>query len=181
MTRLTYSIILGLLGAGIIHIAILLLVPAFSVRDAWTMLSTQSNYYVFTRLDPPGSEPHARSLDPLFNASACRFDLSDGPVHITGKGSVPYWSISIYDRPGQNIFSFNDRSTTDGGLDFVVATPAQMVGLRNALPEDYDRAVFVEAELREGIAAVRVFTPDISWEPTVNAYLQALRCVGGGR
>ena len=179
MNRLFHAVVLGLLGAGIVHIAVLMMVQGFSVRDAWSVLSAQSNYYVFTRLDPPGRAPLIRSLDPLFDAVACRFDLSEGVVHIAGSGTVPYWSISVYDRAGRNIFSFNDRSSTQGTVDFVVATPVQMVALRNALPADFDRSVFVEADVDEGIAVVRAFAPDPSWEPTVASYLESLDCTLG--
>lgn len=179
MNRLFHAIVLGLVGAGIVHIAVLMMVPGFSVRDAWSVLSTQSNYYTFTRLDPAGRAPLVRSLDPLFDAIACRFDLAEGVVRIHGTGSVPYWSISVYDRSGLNIFSFNDRSSSQGALDFVVATPVQMVDLRNDLPTQYDRSVFVEADIGEGIAVVRAFAPDGSWEPTVTAYLDGADCTAG--
>ena len=47
----------------------------------------------------------------------------------------PFWSVSVYDRSGQNIYSFNDRTPPDGNLDFVVLTPAQMIELRKDLPD----------------------------------------------
>src|SRR5690606_15754398 len=125
-------------GAGIVHIVVLLLVPSFSQRDAWSILSERSNYYVATRLDPPGAPPLIGSLDPLFDAVACRFDLADGPVRVSGEGTVPYWSVSVYDRAGQNIFGFNDRTSPDGALDLVVATPTHMIELRNDLPPEFD-------------------------------------------
>src|SRR5690606_39161297 len=71
MTRLLHALVLGLVGAGIVHIVVLLLVPAHSQRDAWTTLSQQSNYYSHTRLDPPGASPLIASIDPLFSAIAC--------------------------------------------------------------------------------------------------------------
>jgi uncharacterized membrane protein len=176
---LLHALALGLVGAGIVHIAILLMLPSYSERDAWSLLSRQANYNAVTRLDPPDTAPLIATLDPLFDAAACRFDLRDGTLHMTGRGDVPYWSISVYDRAGRNIFSLNDRSSTDGALDFVIATPAQMIDLRNALPADYDRAVFVEADVDEGIVVVRAFAPDESWEPTVTRYLASLDCVSG--
>ena len=176
MSRLLHALVLGIVGAGIVHIVILLLVPSYSQRDAWTVLSERSNFYVVTRLDPPGAEPLIGSIDPLFEATACRFDLGDGPVHIHGNGKVPYWSLSVYDRIGQNVFSVNDRSSSDGALDFVVATPAQMIELRNDLPMDFERSVFIEADVGEGIALVRAFVPDGSWEPAVTRYLQDVAC-----
>lgn len=176
---LLHALALGLVGAGIVHIAILLMLPSYSERDAWSILSRQANYYTVTRLDPPDAAALIDTLDPLFDAAACRFDLQDGTLHVTGEGEVPYWSISVYDRAGQNVFSLNDRSSTDGGLDFVIATPEQMIDLRNALPAEYDHAVFVEADVDEGVVVVRAFAPDESWEPTVSRYLAGLVCTSG--
>ena len=176
MARLIYAIVLGIVGAGIVHIAVLFLVPAYSERDAWSALSQQANYYAVTRLDPAGQAPVIGSLDPLFDAVACRFDLSDGEIRVHGDGSVPYWSMSVYDRSGQNIFSVNDRSSAGGTLDFVIGTPVQMVGLRNDMPADYDASIFVEADTSEGMVVVRVFAPDETWEPTISAYLDEISC-----
>lgn len=176
MTRLLHAVFVGLVGAGIVHIAVLLMVPAHSQRDAWSILSERSNYYVATRLDPAGGQPLIASLDPLFSATACRFDLSDGVLRVHGTADVPFWSISVYDRVGQNTFSFNDRSTEDGRLDFVVGTPVQMIDLRNALPPDFARSIFIEADVGEGIVVVRSFRPDESWSRIVDAFLGHVSC-----
>src|SRR5690606_20861203 len=163
MTRLVHALMLGLLGAGIVHIAVLLLVPTYSQRDAWSALAERSNYYTLTLLNGQGVEPVIDSIDPLFLAAACRFDLGEGVVHIAGAGDVPYWSISLYDRAGQNIYSLNDRSSSGGSPDFVVATPVQMIDLRNTLPAEFDRSVFIEADADEGIVVIRAFAPDETW------------------
>jgi len=176
MTRLFHAVLVGVLGAGIVHIAVLLMVPAYSQRDAWSILSERSNFYLPTRLDPAGEQPLIASLDPLFSAIACRFDLSDGVVRIHGAAGVPFWSISVYDRVGQNTFSFNDRSTDDSRLDFVVGTPVQMIDLRNALPTDFARSVFIEADVTEGIVVVRSFRPDESWSRIIDAFLNRINC-----
>jgi uncharacterized membrane protein len=176
MNRLLHAIILGLVGAGIVHIAVLLMVPSFSLRDTWSALAERSNYYTLVQLDQQGGVPLIDSIDPLFQASACRFDLRDGVVRIVGEGNVPYWSISVYDRTGQNVFSLNDRSSSTGQPDFVVATAIQMIDLRNALPPEFDRSVFIEADVDEGIIVVRAFAPDESWRPTVSRFLQGFTC-----
>ena len=176
MGRLLHALVLGIIGAAIVHIAILLMVPEFSVRDPWSSLSQRSNYYTMTRLDKLAGQQLIDSIDPLFLASACRFDLSEGVVHLTGEGKVPYWSISVYDRAGQNIFSLNDRSSSAGRPDFVIATTSQMVEMRNALPPEFSRSVFIEADIDEGIVVARAFAPDASWHPTVSGFLQSLSC-----
>lgn len=177
MLRLLYIVLVGLVGAGIVHIAVLLLLPVVSDRDAWSRLSQRGGPYVVTPLYGAEADRRVlRSADPLFQAVACRFDLNDGIAHIRGVGHMPYWSVSVYDRGGRNIYSFNDRSSSAGMLDLVVLTPAQMLEVRKDLPQAYAESVFVEAELGEGIAVVRGFVPDPSWLPTVAGQLGALAC-----
>lgn len=176
MRRFLHACLLGLVGAGIVHITVLLLVPLYSQKDAWSALSQQANFYRVTRLDPAGRQPLIDSLDPLFQAVACRFDLSEGVVRLSGEGTAPYWSVSVYDRTGQNVFSLNDRSASSGQLDFVIATPVQMIELRNAIPVEFDASVFIEANLGEGIVVARAFTPDESRKGTVAGFLEGLNC-----
>ena len=178
MRRLLYAVAVGLVGAGIVHIVVLLLLPDFSERDAWSRLESRGELYRIIRIDgtPAAAEVIHRSADPLFYVAACRFDLEEGYAHITAPGRVPYWSVSVYDRSGQNIYSFNDRTATSGQLDFVVLTPPQMIDVRKELPEALVSSVFVEADIDQGIALVRVFVPDASWAPQMTRYIDGLIC-----
>jgi uncharacterized membrane protein len=177
MFRLAYAVLLGLVGAGIVHIAVLLLLPVVSERDAWSRLAQAGGLYAVTPLHGAESDRRVlRSADPLFRAVACRFDLGDGITHVRGVGRLPYWSVSIYDRAGRNLYSFNDRSSIKGTLDLVVLTPAQMIEVRKDLPEAYAESVFFEAEIGEGIVVVRGFVPDASWTQVVARQLDALSC-----
>lgn len=177
MLRLLHAILLGLIGAGIVHIIVLLLVPQFSERDAWSRLAMATDFYKVVRFDARhGDTPALRSGDPLFYAAACRFDLAEGVVHALAPGRPPFWSVSVYNRAGQNIYSFNDRAATDGSLDFVVATPAQMVEIRKEVIDEFKKSIFVETELDEGILVVRSFVPDDSWDQAVSTFLDRLSC-----
>ncbi|TPI16521.1 DUF1254 domain-containing protein [Mesorhizobium sp. B4-1-3] len=177
MRRLLHALILGLIGAGIVHIVVLFLVPEFSERDAWSRLAMSSDLYKMTRLDAEaGGAPVVKSVDPLFYAAACRFDLSDGLVRIRAPGDVPFWSASVYDRGGHNIYSFNDHNANGEKLDAVVLTPAQMIEVRRDLPEDLQGAIFVEAPIQEGIFVIRAFVPDASWKPIVSRFLEQSAC-----
>jgi uncharacterized membrane protein len=175
VTRFAYSLLVGVVGAGIVHIAILFMLPYFTERDAWGQLTAKGELYETVRIQPDGGI----TLDPLFEAVACRFDLADGPVHIAAPGKIPFWSISIYDRGGRNIFSLNERLAVGGELDIVILTPVQMLDLRNEFPADFERSVFVEAEIDAGIALVRSFVPDTPWEPRISAYLEGVVCTTG--
>lgn len=177
MVRLLYALAAGLFGAGIVHIVVLLLLPDFSERDAWSRLSGGTELYRMARIDgTPAAAIIRRSADPMFFVNVCRFNLEDGYAHIRAPGKVPYWSVSVYDRTGQNLYSFNDRTTAGGELDFVVVSPAQMIAIRKELPEALVSSVFVEADVEEGIALVRVFVPDSSFAPQLDTYMKAMEC-----
>lgn len=182
MTRLLHALFAGLVGAGIVHIVILLLLPSFSERDAWSRLAQAADLYTVTRIAgaettvPGDAEPLLAPVDPLFDAVACRFDLTNGIAHLKAPGTVPFWSVSVYDRGGQNIYSFNDRTANDGVLDFLIATPVQMVEIRKSLPPELETSVFVEADVEEGIVVIRSFIPDESFRPAITAYLDSISC-----
>jgi uncharacterized membrane protein len=177
VARLLYAVVLGLVGAAIVHIAVLFLLPRLSERDAWSRLAAAADLYAVVAADgSDNSQPVVQAPDPQFRAAACRFDLEDGPMRVQAKGSVPYWSTSIYDRSGENVYNFNDRTAADGALDFVVGTSAQMIEMRKDLPADLASSVFVEADIDEGIVVVRSFVPDDSWAKTIAAYLGSLSC-----
>ena len=178
MNRIAHALLLGLVGAGIVHIAVLMLLPYYTERDAWALLSRASDYYVTTPIGGSGATtPLVRSVDPLFSAVACRFDLGDGVLHVSGQGNVPFWSMSVYDRNGQNIYSFNDRTAPDGRVNFVVLTPVQTIEVRKTLPERFVDSVFVEAGLSEGIVVVRAFVPDPTWKAAIDGFLAGVQCV----
>jgi uncharacterized membrane protein len=177
MLRTVYAILLGLLGAGIVHIAILLLLPSLSDRDAWSRLAEAGDLHTFVKLGGGGGTAAlVTSADPHFQAAACRFDLADDPVHVQAEGSVPFWSISVYNRSGQNIYSYNDRTASERALDLVLATPAQAVALRRSLPAELERSVIVEMAADQGMVVLRSFIPDDSWRTRVEAYLAGAEC-----
>jgi uncharacterized membrane protein len=180
MARLIYALVLGLVGAGIVHIAILLLIPYYAERDAWSLVSEAGPPYAVHQLRRDG--PAAKALanaDPMFEIATCRFDLSDGSVHIFSEALVPFWSLSVFDRRGQNAFSLNDRTATGSILDVVVATPVQLIELRKMMPPSYENAVFVEADIAEGMIVLRSYVPDASWQRLVERHLDGARCESG--
>ena len=115
-------------------------------------------------------------LDPRFGVAACPFDLSLGPLTVSAQGDVPYWSVSIYDRLGRGVYSFNDRTAIDGRLDIVVTTSPQRARLREEQPEAIDNAVLVRADIARGFALVRALAPDETWTPRVKAFIESARC-----
>jgi uncharacterized membrane protein len=172
---LAYALLVGLVGAGIVHIVILLLVPQLAERNAWARFAVISSPNRTVLVE--GEVRQAlNAADPAFQAAACRFDLSSGPVQVTAQGKVPFWSASVYDRGGRNLYSLNDRSGGGGALDLVMLTPEQMTAVRQGLPEAFTRSVFVEVPDGEGMLVVRAFASDSSFEPAAADFLRRMRC-----
>ncbi|MEQ1950737.1 DUF1254 domain-containing protein [Mesorhizobium sp. CN2-181] len=172
---LAYALSLGLVGAAIVHIVVLLLVPEFADRNAWTHLAGIAPPNRATPLEGDALKL-LKTPDPAFQIAACRFDLAEGAVHVATAGKVPFWSASVYDRGGRTLFSLSDRSGTSDVLDFVVLTPDQMVEIRDDLPEDFAKSVFVEVPDDEGMLVLRAFAPDDSFKPFVSQFISEMRC-----
>lgn len=174
--KLLYAVVLGLVGAGIVHIAVLLLVPVLTERDAWSRVAMLGDPYQFLRLDRSQTGNLLAGADPMFEIAVCRFDLADGALHVSSSGNVPYWSVAVFDRRGRVVYSFNDRTATGEAPDIVVATPAQILEMRKDMPERFAESIFVESELTEGMIAVRSFVPDPTWRPIVDRFLDDAAC-----
>jgi uncharacterized membrane protein len=176
MVRIAYALLVGLLGAAIVHIAVILLLPSYAPQEIWTQLGEGGELYEVVPLTGEGAVPLVADGDPLFQAVACRYDLDNGGLHLTATETVPFWSMSLRDRAGQTTYSLTDRTLADGSLDIAVVSAAQMADFRRALPPELEGSIFVESPTSEGIAVVRVFVPDESWTATAERFFETLSC-----
>jgi uncharacterized membrane protein len=174
---LVVAFLAGLVGAALLHLVIVLSLPSFSQRDAYTRVLAEGEIHQFYRL---GENPDRVGLakdDPFVELSVCGFDVTDGPVRLTASaGGVPFWSLAIYDGSSNEVFSINDRTSSGGGLDLVIATPAQLTQLRKTLPEAISQAILVETHGTEGYATLRALAPQASYAQAVGQFLQQATC-----
>lgn len=177
MLRVLHALLLGLVGAAIVHVTILFLLPHYSIHDAWTRLSAVTPLYATVRLDRETlGDAVPVPANPFIQAAVCRFDMADGILRVRGSGRVPFWSMSIYDEKGLNVFSISDRITGGQAPDLVVVTPERMLRMRQEVPPAFQESIFVEADTEEGILLFRVFVPDETWEGVTSAFLDQIRC-----
>lgn len=177
MNRIFYSMVIGLVGAGLVHVAVIFLVPWYSTQDAWPRLSALAQPFQFVEISDP-AEPDAFLVngDPLVHVSACRIDLATAPARISSDGLVPFWSVAIFDRRGINVFSYNDRTSTESSVDLVLATGAQAIELGKAALPELAGSIIAEVKSDKLIAVVRAFQPDASMAGDVADFLQRLSC-----
>ncbi len=177
MRRTLLFAVAGLLLGGIIHIAVVFMVPYYATRDAWAQMKQfgpDGQFHVLP-LPEPGAEPLA-SLDPHMLQAVCRFSLADGPVRVLATLPNEFWSVAIFDRRGRNVYSLNDRSSDGPRLDLAILTPVQMAQLRQDPPASFDTAVVVELPIDDGFGLLRVFVPDSSLMPAATQALTGADC-----
>ncbi|MEM9732587.1 MAG: DUF1254 domain-containing protein [Pseudomonadota bacterium] len=177
MSKVFYTLTVGAVLAGIVHIVIVLLVPSYAAKDAWATLATSGDPWKFSVVAQPGStQTRLPLVDPSFGVAACRFNLAQGAVSVTADGELPFWSVAIFDRKGRNIYSFNDRTAIERRLNMLVMNPVQMAQYRKANPNAGDRAVIVRADIGEGFVLIRALQPDESWGPALQRFMGGAKC-----
>ena len=177
MVRLGLATAIGVIGAGIVHIVTLLLIPAVSDLDTWGRLAEFGDLNAFHRIERVSETAASfRALDPTLEVTACRFDLADGAVNVRSDGTASFWSLSVYNRRGESIFSINDRTALDGALKTVIATPRQLIDLRKSLAPEVDTSIVAEVDIDEGFVVLRAFVENESVRPLVDDFLEGASC-----
>ena len=183
--RALHTAALAACVAVIAHVVIVLLIPRLAPVDAWAKLSAVTRPWTFSEIARPagaGGSPESTAaialpdLDPFFGTVACRFDLRQGPASVVAEGAVPFWSLAVFDRRGQNIYSLNDRTAIDRRLDLVIVDPTQRARLRENPIEGMERSILVRANITEGFVLLRALAPDETWVPTVRRFLRGATC-----
>ncbi|WP_223477125.1 DUF1254 domain-containing protein [Oricola indica] len=177
MGRIIYATLVGLVGAALVHLAVILMLPQLSENDVWRQVETRVALNDPVRLDRYGVElAAARTLDPMFAVIACRYDLSAGIFSITAPATGDFWSVAVFDDLGRIRFSANDRIVATENLDLVVAQPLQMRILRQSPRPELADAVMAETNRSSGFVVLRIFRPDETYEPVVREFIDRINC-----
>jgi len=174
--RILYLLAMGLVLAGIVHIAIVLMIPKYGTRGAWAFLSGRTELYRFTPLRPEETGSAISEVDPFFSYGICRFDLEEAGLRLRGPETASFWSASVFDEDGAVVYSLNNRTSIENNLDLLILTPLQGLEMREAQIERFETSVVVEADIENGFVIVRVFQPDDSWTATNRNFLSETNC-----
>lgn len=196
MRSLFHAVVVGLIGAALLHIVIILALPRFTAEDAYSrVLGLYEMDSFFPLTDAPGSTGLSND-DPYLRVAVCGFSVLGGPVRFTASGDVPFWSLAIYDSHSNEVFSMNDATAVNDRVDVVAATPAQLVELRKqptdplsaapsaeglsaeggATQAPLAQAISVEMPEDEGYAVLRALSPLGSYEAAVKQFLAESGC-----
>jgi uncharacterized membrane protein len=173
---LLWLMVAVLLG-GVVHLATVLLLPSVATRDAYSRLAVVTPVNAMTPLAAaqPGSAV-LPFMDPAFAVSACRYDLTNGPMKLSVPVSQAYTSVSFYTRSGIAYYAINDRAAGRRLIELDLMTTQQ----RADLPENEDITaadrLIVESPTPSGLIIVRALAPEPGLMPAVRAVLANAQC-----
>jgi uncharacterized membrane protein len=144
--------LVAVVAAVIAHLATVFAAPYVLMNAAMDRISRDGK--VVNRWShPPRTSAKSRNVvrpSPDLAYSACVYDLSSGPVHVTASAWDDYMSVSVFANNSDNIFVINDRQAPQG-VDLTLVERGQ--------PHPPAAALVVESPGKRGIVLQRRVAP----------------------
>lgn len=184
MNRLTYAVITGLIGAALLHIIIILSLPHFTGRDAFTRVKMLGPSHRFLslpdlsglRVEGGAQASGLSNVDPFLKVAVCHFDLTLAPLRLLAPAGPTFWSMAVYDADSNEVFSMNDRTSVGGDLDALVASPVQVAQVRKAPGAALTQSIIVEHQGATGYIVLSTMVPAPSFAAQADAFLDEAVC-----
>lgn len=173
--KLAFTFLIGLVGAALLHLLIIFLIPVFAQNDAWTKVNSLGEAHQFFTIANEKNSTGLMSKDPFARLSACHFDLNSGPVRISSSVKMPLWSLTIFNKNGDELFSMNDRTSVEHTVDLTILNQLQMLKYRRSTPETLKHSVPIALGTDQGFVVLRTIVADSSWDQkSVDFFADAL-------
>lgn len=184
MGRLLLALLIGIVGALIVHIGVIFAMPRLSEDNAWARLVAIMPSFQPTIVAGNGPsldvEPAVTErfgfMDPAFVTAACRFSISQAPVRLSAERADAFWSASIVARSGDNLYSINERLAPETSLDLLVGTADQLDEARLAGLLGEEDSIPVVVGQSDLYLTFRALVEAESLRPSVEALVRSLAC-----
>lgn len=176
MNRIMHAVLTGIVGAALLHIIIILSLPNFTGKDAFTKVKAIGPSHSFHSLGEVAKDDGLANIDPFIKTAVCHFDITRQPLRLLARGGPSFWSLAVYDKDSNEVFSMNDRTSVGGNLDVVVATPVQLAQIRKAPGAALTQSIIVEHKDTTGYVVLRTMAPQPSFEAEAASFLEEAVC-----
>lgn len=178
MLKALYTALTGAIGAVAVHLLIIFQLPAFAGGQVTALVQSLSKDGKPILLDQQAlASAGVRGADPLFKTVACPYDLSAGAFVIKAAIAPQFWTLGVMNGRDEAVFSITQRLAVDGAVD-VLVLPERDRGRLEAVGalQDIGNTIVVFSGDDRGHVALRLFTPDASWQRIVNDYAATVAC-----
>lgn len=177
MIRTVIWIVAGVVLGGIIHIAVILSLPALSATAAWDQVTALGADKAAVILPAArAGEPNPLRLDPELAYAVCKVDLRKGPGTVSGTLPQAFWSIAVYGRNGTVIYATTNRDGIGTLLDLGIFNPAQTRLLAEQKLDVAEGLLIVEAQEDDLAVVVRLAPPHPEMRARYEKALTGLKC-----
>lgn len=177
MTRPLLWLLAGAVLGGIIHIIVILTLPALAEQSLWTRVATiEANNRVAILTPPKAGESNPLGLDPALVYGLCRIDLSGGPAYVKGTLPDAFWSVALFDQSGIVAYSTTNRDGIGQTLDLGIFNAAQTRLLAQQQLDVAEGLLVVESSSDKLLVLVRLSPPHQVMRSRFETALSAVSC-----
>lgn len=176
MIKAVIALITGIIGAAVLHIMIILVLPLYTGSDAWSKVINLGSENEFHILANQENSTGLYNEDIHIQTAVCYYDLDDGPLLITADNSTDMWTFGTFDADTNEVFSMSARSSIQGDVNFLIVTRAQILTLRSEEPDLVSRTIAIEVADTQGYAVLRAIAPDFSQITEARSFLSSASC-----
>ncbi len=177
MIRTLLWLVAGVVLGGIIHIAVILSLPALSATAAWDRVVALGDSAGPTILPAAkAGEPNPLRLDPELAYAVCRVDLRKGPASVSGTLPQAFWSVAVYGRAGTVIYSTTNRDGIGTQLELGIFNPLQTRLLAEQKLDVAEGLLIVEAQEDDLVVLVRLAPAHPEMRARYEKALAGLKC-----
>lgn len=169
MQRLFWIAAAGL-AALALHLAYVLFMPGLEMGGMIDRFANLKGRNDLALLSPDEERLLPVGL-PEMETAACAFDAASGPVTVDAVIPDSYWTISVYSRAGELLFTLDDRQAGLDRMRFVLRAP----GGANAAEEGKD-AISVESPDGSGLVLLQARAEHPAYGPRLREALKASTC-----
>ncbi|MBU1336607.1 MAG: hypothetical protein KJ944_00990 [Alphaproteobacteria bacterium] len=177
MIRPLLWLLAGAVLGGIIHIVVILTLPALAEQSLWTRVAEVEADNRMVILPPvQAGEPNPLGLDPELVYGLCRVDLAQGPAYVSGILPDAFWSVALFNQSGIVTYSTTNRDGIGQTLELGIFNAAQTRLLAQQQLDVAEGLLVVESASDKLLILVRLAPPHQVMRARFETALTAVTC-----
>jgi uncharacterized membrane protein len=175
--RIALWVISGVVLGLILHIGIILALPAFASQSVWSRIAALGpvNKVLVLRAAGPGIA-NPLQLDPGLAYGVCRVNLADGPGVVSGILPDTFWSLAIFNKAGEVTYSTTNRDGIGRNLNLGIFNADQTHLLAEQRIDVADGLLIVESDSNDVFVLIRLAPPQLVEHSRYETALSKIVC-----